>query len=300
MLTRRTFLTASGAGLAAGALISTPATASLLTKPLGVQLFTLRAELEIDFAATLGGISRLGYRELEFAGFFGHAAADIRRVTDSLGLRCVGAHHAAADLESKLPEIIEFATALGLTHINCSSPKSRDPDRVKDLSWGQRMAALDLDDWKSNAELFNRVGGELQRADIQLGYHNHHVEFRRIGNVVVYDELLRWTDPRLVKMQLDCGWAVAAGADPVAYLKRYPGRFTSLHLKDIVAVPPAGQADSTVTTEVGRGIIDWKSILRAAEKAGVAGYYVEQEPPFLRPPLESLAISYQYLSQLQF
>jgi sugar phosphate isomerase/epimerase len=300
VLTRRTFLAASGAGVATGALFNAPASATLLARSLGVQLFTIKAELEADFIATLDRISRAGYRQLEFTGFLGHSAADIRRVTDSLGLRCVGAHYAAADLESKLPETIEFATALGLTHINCSSPKARDPERVKDMSWDQKIAALDLDDWKANAELFNRVGGELQRAGIQLGYQNHHVEFRRVGNLVIYDELLRWTDPKLVKMQLDCGWAVAAGADPVAYLRRFPGRFTSLHIKDIVAVVPPGQADATVTTAVGRGIIDWNPILRAAEKAGVADYFVEPEPPFLRPPLESLAISYRYLSQLQF
>jgi sugar phosphate isomerase/epimerase len=300
MPTRRKFLQASGAALATAALFDRPAAASLLAKPLGVQLYTVNAELKTDFAATMRGVAAAGYRQLEFAGFFGHSAADIRRVTEPLGLRCVGAHHAAAELESSLSEIIGFASALGLTHINCSSPKARDPDRIKDLTWDQRMAALDLDDWKANAELFNRVGVEMRRAGIQLGYHNHHVEFRRIGGVVVYDELLRWTDPGLVKMQLDCGWAVAAGADPVAYLRRFPGRFTSLHVKDIVAIAPPGRAERTVTTEVGRGIIDWKSIVRTAENAGVANYFVEREPPFRRLPLQSLAISYQYLSRLQF
>ena len=296
---RRDFLGAAGAGLLGAALPGAPLAARPLAAPLGVQLYTVRAQLQTDFDATLAAIARIGYRQLEFAGFFGRSPAEIRRITDALELRCLSAHYSAAELDSDLPAIIELAHALDLRYVHCASPMARDPERVRGLSWAQTMAALDLEDWRANAQLFNRVGEQMRRAGLLFGYHNHHVEFRRFGAVVAYDELLRLTDPRWVRMQLDCGWAAAAGADPVRYLSTHPGRFSSLHLKDIIAVPPDGEADRTVTTEVGAGIIDWQAVLRAAQRAGVAAYFVEQEPPYRRPALESLAISFRNLRRLE-
>ena len=91
---------------------------------------------------------------------------------------------------------------------------------------------LTLDDWKWNAEQFNKVGDQVKQAGLQLAYHNHNFEWKSYGSVTGYDEFLSLTDPGLVKLELDCGWATVAGQDPVAYLTKYPERYSLLHIKD--------------------------------------------------------------------
>src|SRR5215475_3559355 len=122
-------------------------------------------------------------------------------------------------------------------------PWVADPSRFKADPQGGEFAlflavirGLTLDDWKWNAEQFNRVGEQIKKAGLQLGYHNHNFEWRTFtgpnGTVTGYDEFLRLTDAQLVKLELDCGWATVAGQDPVSYLNKFPGRYVLLHVKD--------------------------------------------------------------------
>jgi len=158
---------------------------------------------------------------------------------------------------------------------------------------------MTLDDWRWNADVFSKVGEQSKKAGIQFGYHNHSPEFRRFDDRVAYDELIARTDPQWVTFEMDCGWVESSRASASAYLRRYPGRFQLLHIKDIKRRVQPGVELQMDSTEVGRGIIDWKSIFGAAARAGVKHYFIEQEPPFERPALESVRLSYDWLLALR-
>jgi sugar phosphate isomerase/epimerase len=158
--------------------------------------------------------------------------------------------------------------------------------------------AMTVDDWKSNADFLNAKGDALKGLGLKLAYHNHNFEFAPVAESTGFDLLLRHTDPALVSFEMDAGWVVAAGADPAALLKRYPKRFTAMHVKDVKATTRPNFALQQVPCEVGRGMIGWKTLLPVAYGAGVRQFYVEQEPPFANPPLEAVGISFNYLHTL--
>jgi len=167
------------------------------------------------------------------------------------------------------------------------------------------IQGLTLDDFKWNAEQFNKVGAELKKSGLQLAYHNHNFEFKKYGDTTGYDALLHLTDPELVKFEMDCGWVTVAGHSPVEYLHKHPNRYRFLHIKDFKAgFTPTTTLDATgggapVPTELGRGMIDYKPILAAAKKSPVRAYFIEQEPPFTEmPALGAIKIDYRYLHDL--
>ena len=295
MLSRRSFLVTAGAGMAAGSLTSSMAFAAGTKIPLGIQLYTVRAETDKDLEGTLRKVRDLGFREIEFAGYYGKTAADLAKLMKGYGFTLVSTHTAADDIAAKPDEIIADARTLGLKYIICSSPMTKKVDKAK-LDWGKKMDALDLDDWKVNAELFNKFGEKVKAAGLTFGYHNHHVEFKKFGSQTAYDALFGACDPKLVKIELDVGWAVAARQDPVAILNRYKNRVVALHVKDIAKL--ADDPHEATTVAVGEGTIDWKKVIGTAHANGVRHFFYEQEPPFTRPILESAKISADYLSKL--
>jgi sugar phosphate isomerase/epimerase len=165
------------------------------------------------------------------------------------------------------------------------------------------LEGMTLDDYKRSAETSNQLGAEARKHGLQYAYHNHNLEFRKFGEVTAYDTLLSATDPQLVKMELDCGWAAAAGYDPVAYLDKFPDRYRLLHIKAFKSGAPTVSlqgAQRPEPTELGRGGIDYKRVFAAAKRAGVEQYYVEQEPPFTEmPAMEAIRIDYDFLHKLQ-
>jgi sugar phosphate isomerase/epimerase len=159
-------------------------------------------------------------------------------------------------------------------------------------------ASMTLDDWKSNAEYLNTKGKALKAYGLRFGYHNHNVELAPLGASTGLAELIRGTDSALVTFEMDAGWVVAAGADPLALLAAHPHRFTAMHVKDVKASTRANFNLQQDPCEVGQGIIDWKTLLAKAHASNVRQFYVEQEPPFNKPRLESVAISFNYLNAL--
>jgi sugar phosphate isomerase/epimerase len=269
-----------------------------LRLPIGLQLYTVSDRLETDFDGTLHRVAAIGYQAVEFAHFpEGRTGAALRHALRAEGLRCVSAHFAppnqdVADLRAHVEPQIAFAADMGLKYVVypfVSLPKA-GPIR-------EQVAALELTDWHRNADMLNTVGALAKSAGLRLAYHNHNMEFRAFDGVVAYDELLRRTQPDLVDMEMDCGWVVAAGADPVRYLREHAKRFPLLHIKDVVPAPNTEL--KMLSTEVGRGMIDWKAVFAAAHAAGLVQYYVEQEPPFARSSLESVQDSYRYLRNLR-
>lgn len=294
MLSRRSFLVSAGAGLAAGSLMGRAAFAAHQGPvPLGIQLWTVKDEAAKDLEGTLRAVYAAGFREIEFAGFYGKSAAEIGKLMKGIGFSLVSLHANAGEIAANGDQIIADAKTLGLRYINCSSP-GVSPEKDK-LPWEERMAAVDLADWKWNAELFNDFGKRVSAAGMTFGYHNHSAEFRKFDGQTAFDWLYANTDPAHVKIQLDVGWAVAAGEDPVAILNRYQDRVVSLHVKDMVVAEGSGPR----SVALGEGVVDWKKVIGTAKAVGTKGFFYEQEEPYTRPVLESVKISGDYLRQLR-
>jgi sugar phosphate isomerase/epimerase len=279
---RRTFLKASGVAAAATCFSGGRLTAAPLRLPVGLQLYSVRELLPKDFDGTLRKVREAGYTEVEAAGYYGRTAVEFRKAMDGAGLRCVSTHHAMWELRPRLEEFIEYGKALGLEYMVCPAPVRKDP-AAKGL--------LNLDDWRWVAGELNRIGEKVKAAGMTFGYHNHGPEFGSEGGVVFYDELLRLTDPKLVVFEIDCGWVASAGRYPVDYLSKTPERFPLLHVKDMVK-GANGKFHSTV---MGRGVVDYRAILRAA--TGMKHYFIEQEE-FDMDTMEALKLDADYMKKL--
>ena len=296
MLSRRTFLLSAGAGLAVGSLTGRIAMAAHHgTIPLGIQLWTVKSETAKDVEGTLRAVYAAGFREIEFAGYYGKPPADLGKLMRDIGFTLVSTHAGAGDIAKNGDQIIADAKALGLKYVVCSSPMVM-PEKEK-LPWHERMEAVDLEDWKMNAELFNKFGRQVSEAGMVFGYHNHSSEFKKYDGKTAFDHLFEMTDAAHVKVQLDVGWVTVAGLDPVALLEQYKGRVVSLHVKDVARRGADGKEPPSVT--LGEGVIDWKKVLGKAHATGVKHYFYEQEDPFTRPVLEAVKISGDYLAKLK-
>jgi len=279
---RRTFLKTTGAAAAVAMTGAARLAAKPMKKPLGLQLYSVRDQLPTDFEGTLAKVHADGYTVVEAAGYYDRTAAEFRHSMDKAGLRCVSTHHPLSVLKPRLGELIEYGHELGLGYIVCSSSTRRDPSL---------KGPLTLDDWRWAAEEFNRIGEKVKAAGMAFGVHNHTPEFGVEGGVVFYDELLRLTDPKLVVFEMDCGWVSAAGRNPVDYLSKTPERFPLLHVKDMVRGVD-GKFHSAV---MGRGVVDYRPILRAA--TGLKHYFIEQEE-FDMDPMDALRLDAEYMRKL--
>src|SRR5215472_10157781 len=260
---RRTFLKTAAALSAAACLDRNLSAAQGPHLPVGLQLYSVREQLPKDFDGTLHQLSGVGIKVVEAAGYFHKTAPEFKKSMDAAGLRCVSTHHALMELKPKLDEWIEYGHTLGLEYIVCSwAGVHRDPSHKGEMT---------LDDWRYAADEFNKIGEKVKTAGMTFGYHNHFVEFKTEGGVVFYDELLKRTDPNLVVMEMDCGWVVVGGHNPVEYLSKTPERFPLLHVKDFVKEPD-GKYKNVV---MGHGPIDYKPIFQAA--TGLKHYFIEQE-----------------------
>lgn len=289
-INRRKFLRDGALGLAAISLATRgqrPAFADPLGLPIGLELYTVRNELGKDFDGTLQKVAAIGYKEVELFSFFNKKASEIRKSLSAAGLTCPAAHYQTPQLRTGLDEHIEYAKELGLSYMICA--------------FLQPQERKSIDDYRRLADFFNKVGEQCQKAGLQFGYHAHNFEYTSYNGVVAFDELLRLTDPKLFKIELDCYWMTRGGRDPAVYLKRFPERFPLLHIKDMKpGHPPTTdlKEGSDAFTEVGRGSIDWKRIFTAAPAGTIKHYFVEQDI-CERPPLDSARISYDYLHNLQ-
>jgi sugar phosphate isomerase/epimerase len=302
-ISRRTFLgtalkTASASAVGAAVWSSAPQLmANPLGLPIGLQLYSVRDLLPKDYDGTLRQLGALGYREVEAAGFFGHSPSEVKQAMDHAGLNCVSAHYPLKDLLPKVDETIQFGKDLGLKYIVCASPWLKDPSSVKDAGSRAARDKMTLDDWRWNAEQFNRIGERVNAAGIRFAYHNHTAEFRGENGVVFYDEILRATDPAKVTFEMDCGWVVVGGARPADYLTRYPSRISMLHVKEFKMDGWTPGSTPPPSTEMGRGTIDYRPIFNAAKNAHIEHAFVEQEE-FDMPPMDALKIDADYMRAL--
>jgi len=290
-MNRRTFLETTATVAAATLLTSRLGwAADHKIEKIGVQLYTVRDQMKADFDGTIAKVAKIGYKEVEFAGYFGRTGQQVRAVCDKNGLAAVSTHVQYDELDDKFPSVIETSKTIGMKYIVCP--------------WIPEELRKSPDIWKQACEKFNRCGEQTKKANIQFAYHNHWFEFLPVDGKLPYDELLKLCDANLVKMEMDLCWITAAGSDPLKYFNLYPGRFPLVHVKDLKTLPKvtAGGAqnygDTVDLTEVGSGVVDWKRIFAQSEKAGIKHYIVEHDHP--KQPFESITKSYEYLENLHF
>lgn len=250
-----------------------------LGMPIGCQLYPVRKMAAEDFEGTLRQLAAIGYRTIElcspasygdFAPLAKRKAADVRKAIEAAGLRCESCHYQFQELKDKLDDRMAYAKELGLKHMVLST-------------FGLRQNAT-MAEWVKAAGELNKIGERTKKEGIQTGFHNHNGEFQEIDGVLIYDKLMSEFDPKLVKMQFQVA-VISLGYQAATYLKKYPGRFISLHLAD-------WSATEKKPVPVGAGVVDWKSLFAAAKMAGVENYFVEMN-------LDALKASYPYLRDLK-
>lgn len=275
---RRTFLGTVGSAAPLAARHRWPFLASDSLDRIGLQLYTLRNQMEFSVERTLYDVAQLGYEEVEFAGYFGRPPRAIKQLLDRNGLKSPSAHVGLDKMRSGWYRTLNEASQMDQKWLV--------------IAWLPEEDRNSIDAIKRTADLFNRAAGDAKTFKIRVAYHNHDWEFREVEGRRILDVLLEETDPELIDFELDLYWITKAGADPFDYFARFPGRFPLLHLKDSSGAPEHRM------TEVGKGVIDFKAVFRAAEQAGIKHCYVEHDNP--EDPMASVATSYRYLDSLEF
>lgn len=285
---RRAFLKQS-ALLSSGLLVKTDSLTDIFAaKKIGIQLYTLRADMGKDPRGTLQKLAALGYKEVETFGYangkwFGMTAAELKTVLTDNGLSSPSGHTFPGGIflkpgwEANWTKAVEDAKALGQKYIV--------------IPWLEENARTPIDNYKKIAAGLNTAAGICRQVGgIQLAYHNHDFEFKASNGQLPMDILLKETDAAHVKMELDIYWAVKAGLDPIELFAKNPGRFVMWHVKDI------DNTDKRFFTEVGNGTINWKSIFAKAKQSGMKHFFVEQDV-CPGPPIDSVAKSIAYLKK---
>lgn len=279
MITRKEFLWQSGA-FTLGALLLPSACAmggNKVNGELGIQLYTFRDQMMKDPKGTLEQVAKIGIKKIETARsnkghYYGLSPKEMKSTCEALGMKLVSGH---IHLDDQWEQTIEEAVASGQEYLICSTMPTN----------GQTS-----DNYKKVADAFNKAGEDCKAAGLKFGYHNHEYEFESHNGEVLYDVLLDNTDAELVHMELDLGWAVVAGKDPLDYFNRYEGRFPLWHLKDM-------NMEEKVSTEFGKGGLDVPLMLKNSAKSGVKHIFIEQEE-YATTPLESMRHNMEYMRNL--
>ena len=258
------------------------------SKPLAVQLYTVREAVAKNLEGALEQLASLGYKSIELYGyngtFFGKTVSEFKTILANTGIKVLSSHHTTGiamkgkgTLTDGWDQAIEDIHAIDAEYMVCAFlfPNERTPETYKSLP-----------------AMFEKAGKATKAAGIQFAYHNHDFEFEKIDDTLVYDFLLKNTSNDLVKMEMDLYWISKAGYDPVQYFDKYPGRFQMWHVKDM-------EAETKAITEVGNGTIDFDRIFAARKKAGLKYWFVEQDSS-KRDKFESLKISRDYLAKKNY
>ncbi|HPF51920.1 MAG TPA: TIM barrel protein [Draconibacterium sp.] len=277
---RREFLKTTGVALGSTALLGQIpfglGGCSSSAKSFGFQTWTIREQLVQDFSGTLKKMADMGYKELEMCSPLGYidsgfgplnkySGTELKKMIDDQGLVCSSSHYTFGELRDSLENRIEWATQLGMKQMILSS------------FW---LPDGSVDEYRKACDELNVMGEKTKAAGIQIGYHNHHMEFEKRGEELIYDEMLKVLDPDLVKMQFQVA-VINIGYKAADYFRNYPGRFISAHLSDYAE-------DLKNQVPVGQGIVDWNELFEASKVGGVQNFYVEMDPETFNASAEYL------------
>ena len=278
MPTRREFFKSTGgaflAASSAGQFLGCAARASQSSQSIGVQLYTVRRLMAESVAQTLDRVAAIGYEEVEFAGYFDHSPAEIKDLLGQAGLTAPSVHVGYGVLTDQWEAMLDTAQEIGHDYLVC-------PSLPREL-----MASAE--GYKEIADVFNNAGSLANERRLKFAFHNHAGEFELVDGRKGYDVLLEECDPELVSFQMDIFWTVRGGADPLEYFDRHPGRFTSLHVKDMAA-------DGSMV-DVGQGEIDFERIFSRRDEAGIEHLFVEHDNP--ADPIDSITNSHRHMRSL--
>jgi sugar phosphate isomerase/epimerase len=246
-------------------------------KSFGFQVWTIREKLVKDFPGTLKMMAGLGYKEVEMCSPLGYSNAgfeplnnmsgkEMKMIIEDAGLKCTSSHFNLGELRDHLGNRMEWAHGLGMKQMMAAS------------FWLPKDASVD--DYQRAADELNDIGEKTRKAGIQMGIHNHHMEFEKRGDELIYEALLDQFDPDLVKMQFQVA-VVNIGYNAADYFRKYPGRFISAHLADWSSAKDA-------QVPIGQGDINWSDFFEAAKTGGVNNFYVEMAPETFGPSAEFL------------
>lgn len=278
MQTRRDFLIDTGTLAIGSMLLPSFVDAPKKVKNTGLQLYTFRKEMQADAKGTLQRIASLGIKQIESArsdkgNYYGLTPKEMKQTCADLGMTLRSGH---VHIDDKWPQTMNEAAEAGQEYVICSTMPTT----------GQTA-----DNYKRVAESFNKTGAECKKMNLRFGYHNHEYEFESDKGQVLYDVLLNNTDAALVHMELDLGWVIVAGKDPLDYFKNFKGRFPLWHLKDMDMVKKQ-------STEFGKGGLDIVQMLKHSKQSGMKYFFVEQEE-YASSPFESMKENMDYLKKLK-
>jgi sugar phosphate isomerase/epimerase len=282
MYNRRSFLAAGAAALATSSLSRVAFAAAPPPQAFGLQLYTVRKDIQADTPGVLATVRKIGYRSVEtFAAQYSRPAKELRQMISDADLLLPSTHFGYADLGQKF----DYAKELGAKYIVVGAPPFQK--------------ANSADAFKEFAAQYNQWGQEAVKYGMEFGFHNHNIEFQSFDGVTGLEILMKETDPKLVKWQMDCYWVTQAGEDPLAMIHKYGKRLQTLHFKDRKPGAPTSAKPGAPThfTEVGTGTIDFKAIWTAASALHIPYFFVEQDQTEI-PPLESIKISYDNLKKI--
>jgi len=230
--------------------------------PIALQLYAVREDCEKDFPATLGAAAKLGYEGVEFAGYYGFSALELRRILDDLGLQVAGTHTMLETLlADEFERTLEFNKTLGNEFL------------IVPIVVNRKSRA----DWLEFARTLEEIAERLRPFGMKTGYHNHFDEFKPVDGEMPWDIIFSNTRPDVV-MQIDTGNALQGGADAVQFLEKYPGRALTVHLKEY-----SGRNDKAL---IGEGEVRWKEVFRLCESLGGTQWYIVEQEQYAYPPLE--------------
>lgn len=254
--------------------------------PIGLQLYSLRNEFAEDVAATLKRVQSYGIKYVELAGTYDIPPAKFKEMLDAHGLIPVSGHFPFERYRNDIAGIAADAKALGVQYVGCA--------------WIPHEDTFDEADCRDAIAVFNRAGEGLAKHGLKFFYHNHGYEFRPYKQGTLMDLMMAETKPQFVRYQMDVFWVVHPGHDPVKLLEKYGNRWVLMHVKDMkkgVQGDLSGKSDVRNDVVLGTGQVNWPAVLRAAEKAGIQYYFIEDESP---GAAEQIPQSLRYLESVKW
>jgi sugar phosphate isomerase/epimerase len=254
--------------------------------PIGLQLYSLRADFSNNVPATLERVRGLGFVNVELAGTYNLAPETFRAMLDANGLKPISGHFPYERYRDDVEGIARDAKALGLQYAGCA--------------WIPHAGNFDEKTCREAAAMFNRAGEALAKHGVKFFYHTHGYEFRPHGQGTLFDLLLAETNPKFVRYEMDVFWIVHPGQDPVKLLREHGKRFELMHVKDMkkgVHGDLTGHSDVRNDVPLGTGQMDWPAILNAAKQAGVKHYFIEDESPTAAAQIPQ---TLRFLEQVKF